>query len=273
MDCAGPFPCLPPAARTLLVLRGPDAERFLNGQVTQDVRSCGEKALPACVTDAKGRLQFFVHIFRDADGAFCVEAPPECRDELLARIDRYLIADDVEITDESDRWRLTHILATEPPPGPLVREAIRLGPRGFDFWVRTGEAPALPLSPLPEDETEHLRIRHRLPAWDKELVPGILPPEAGLDRSAISYRKGCYIGQEVLSRIKSAGKLNRRLAALRVPPETREKDPLPGGEITSVSPLPEEDGSLLALGYLGKTAFDRAEIDLPGGRAAVLGFA
>ncbi len=268
-----PLPCLPPASRTLLVLRGPDAERFLNGQVTQDIRTCGEKALPACVTDAKGRLQFFVHIFRGADGAFYVEAPPGCRDELLARIDRYLIADDVEISDESDRWSLTHILATEPPPGPLVRAASRLGPPGFDLWTRAGEDPALPLSPLPEDDAEHLRIRHRLPAWDKELVPGLLPPEAGLDRSAISYRKGCYIGQEVLSRIKSAGRLNRRLAALRVPPETREKDPLSGGEITSVSPLPEEDGTRLALGYLGKAAFDLPEVDLPCGRATVLGFA
>ena len=56
--------CLPPSKRSLLVFRGPDAVRYLNGQLTQDVRKLGDTALPSCVTDAKGRLQFYVHVFR-----------------------------------------------------------------------------------------------------------------------------------------------------------------------------------------------------------------
>src|SRR5690606_15370293 len=122
------------------------------------------------------------------------------------------------------------------------------------------------------DDAETLRIRHRVPAWGKELVPGILPPEAGLDRNAISYHKGCYIGQEVLSRIKSAGKVNRRLFALTVPAGTRPGDILPGGEVTSVSPEVEENGRHLALGYLGKAAFSLDQIALESrGYAEVLG--
>lgn len=262
-------------SRTLLAVRGSDAERYLNGQITQDVRDCGDRALPACVTDAKGKLQFFAHVFRGGDGALLIEAPAGCREELFARLDRYLIADDAEISDESDRWTLTHVLAETPPAGALVRSSGRLGPDGYDVWT-PADATFLPPAgnALADDDAEALRIRHRVPAWNKELVPGLLPPEAGLDRNAISYRKGCYIGQEVLSRIKSAGKLNRRLAALKVPGETRPGDPLPGGEVTSVSPALEEDGTRFALGYLGKTAFGLDETDVGGsGRAAILGFA
>jgi folate-binding protein YgfZ len=55
-----------------------------------------------------------------------------------------------------------------------------------------------------------------VPQWGTELLEGMLPPEAGLEREAISYQKGCYIGQEVISRIKTAGKVPRRLLALEL---------------------------------------------------------
>jgi len=86
----------------------------------------------------------------------------------------------------------------------------------------------------------------------------MLPPDAGLDATAISYLKGCYIGQEVLSRIKSAGRSNRRLAGFEVPPTSLVGDRMMLGDIevgslTSVSPLASESTS--ALGYLGKKGF------------------
>lgn len=258
--------------RTVLAIRGEDAERFLNGQITQDVRDCGDRALPACVTDAKGKLQFFIHVFRGHDGALMIEATADCRDGLLARLDRYLISDDAAISDESDQWILTHFLSDTPPSGPLVRASRRLGVPGYDVWTVANNHQDPPGVPLSDDDAESLRIRHRFPAWGKELVPGILPPEAGLDREAISYHKGCYIGQEVLSRIKSAGKVNRRLFALSLPAGARAGEPLPGGEITSLSPEAGEDGRHLALGYIGKTAFGLDRIDLEsGGYAEVLG--
>ncbi len=61
------------------------------------------------------------------------------------------------------------------------------------------------------DLTEFERIGRGIPKWGAEITEGMLPPEAGLDATDISYSKGCYIGQEVISRIKSAGKVNRRL--------------------------------------------------------------
>jgi folate-binding protein YgfZ len=270
---------LAPEPRCLLAFRGPDAERYLNGQLTQDVRDLGETALPACVTDAKGRLQAFVRVFRGADGTPWVEGPAEQREELEARLGRYLIADDAEIHDISDDWQLVHVVDTLDAPavdGGFVRHARRIGMDGFDLWLPAGSLPELEI--ITEGEAETRRIQARLPKWGAELTPGMLPPEAGLDKTSICYHKGCYIGQEVLSRLKTAGKLNRRLAALLVEPKTETGSALEfegkaAGKLTSIAPWPNESGLHAALGYVEKTAFEAGELSIPGhGNARVLGF-
>ncbi|HEY1123214.1 MAG TPA: hypothetical protein VGE67_16490 [Haloferula sp.] len=273
------FRSLAPETRCLLAFRGPDAERYLNGQVSQDVRDLGETALPACVTDAKGKLQAFVRVFRGADGSPWVEGPIEQREELEARLGRYLIADDAEIHDISDEWQLAHVVDSLDAPafeGAFVRHARRIGMEGFDLWLPAGSS--LDLEIVTEGEAETRRIQARLPKWGAELFPGILPPEAGLDKTSICYHKGCYIGQEVLSRLKTVGKVNRRLAALLVEPETEsgstlELDGKPAGKLTSIAPWPNESGLHAALGYLEKSAFEAGELSIPGhGTARVLGF-
>ena len=90
-------------APALLEFRGPDAVRFLNGQLTQDVRRVagGKTALPSCVTDAKGRLQFRVWITESPEGNLWVEGPAGSAEALEARLTRYIIADDVEADDLS----------------------------------------------------------------------------------------------------------------------------------------------------------------------------
>lgn len=203
----------------VLEFSGPDAVRFLNGQVTQDVRLVAgtRKVLPSCVTDAKGKLQFRVWLAGgDSDSSvlvFCREAEKE---ELELRLTKYLIADDVEVRDLSGK--------------------VSIG--DFDF----------PNAELDEAE----RIEKGIPRWGAELKAGMLPPEAGLDATDINYSKGCYIGQEVISRIKSAGKVNRRLVKLAFDGEGRLGPITDGegkerGEVTSVS------GSL-GLGFLKRGA-------------------
>ncbi len=154
-------------------LRGPDAERYLNGQVSNDVRLTEDgRMIEACLLDAKGKLQFFVQIHREGDD-FIVQGPIEVAEELYARLDKYLIADDVELLDES-----------------MDDEAFLTVPN------------------------ETRRILEGLPKWPNEIHPGMLPPEAGLEERSISYTKGCYTGQEVISRMKRAGKTNRHLVKL-----------------------------------------------------------
>jgi folate-binding protein YgfZ len=194
-----------------LEFSGPDAVRFLNGQVTQDVRKVigTGLVLPSCVTDAKGKLQFRVWIAEGCGGVLviCREGMAE---DLEARLTRYLIADDVEVRNVSDKFRIG------------------------DFDI--------------PDMDEAERIEKGIPKWGAELKEGMLPPEAGLDTTDISYNKGCYIGQEVISRIKSAGKVNRRLTKFVFDGEGKigeitNTDGKVCGEVTSVS-------GNLGLGYL-----------------------
>lgn len=249
---------------TVLEFRGPDAVRFLNGQLTQDVRRVagGKISLPSCVTDAKGRLQFRVTVTETADGALWIAGPAGRAEDLEARLTRYLIADDVEVGDLSGQYALHHFtgLTQEPPPGVVARESDRFGVAGTDWWIPVGQTIEFPdgVELLEGDALEALRIGSGVPAWGMELLEGMLPPEALLEETDISYHKGCYIGQEVISRIKSAGKVNRRLtrfvfgADVPVVPGPLENA---AGEVTSVSPL-VADGVRHALGYVKRGAAD-----------------
>lgn len=261
--------CLPSEERCLLAFRGPDAVRYLNGQLTQDTRNLADTALPACVTDAKGKLQAFVYVFRGNEDSIWIDAPSEQAEELETRLTRYLIADDVEVEDLTGQWKLIHVIdasqAPTVPDGALVRNASRAGCDGYDVWLPAGTS--FETASLTGEEAETRRITTRTPAWGRELIPGMLPPEAGLDQNAISYHKGCYIGQEVLSRIKSSGRLNRKLAAFLVGPEAAIGDTFAGekrstGSLTSIAPQANEDGLFPALGFLDKSAFEKADLML-----------
>ena len=255
-------------APALLEFRGPDAVRFLNGQLTQDVRlvAGGKNSLPSCVTDAKGRLQFRVWITGTGDGALWVEGRPEFAEELEARLTRYLIADDVEVVQLTGKWSLVHFTGTPSsvPAGVLARECARYGTAGTDWWIPPDIGIGYPedFQLLEGDALETFRVANGIPAWGRELTEGMLPPEAGLDATDISYQKGCYIGQEIISRIKFAGKLNRRLVRMaleeRILPENVrlvDENGNPAGELTSVSPLPI-DGMWQALGYVKRGSED-----------------
>lgn len=268
IDCGAP---------ALLEFRGPDAVRFLNGQLTQDVRllAGGKISLPSCVTDAKGRLQFRVWLTEKGEGALWVEGPADRAEELEARLTRYLIADDVEVSNLTGKWLLVHFTGGIPaaPECVLARANARFGVPGTDWWIPAGmETPELEqFAALSGDELEAFRIANGVPLWGRELTEGLLPPEAGLDATDISYRKGCYIGQEVISRIKSAGKLNKRLARMElegVSPEADarlvDEDGRDAGIITSVSPV-ESGGRRAALGYL-KRGVERVFLETPDGK-------
>jgi len=265
----------------LLEFRGPDAVRFLNGQLTQDVRrvAVGGISLPSCVTDARGKLQFRVTITALDETTLWVAGEAGTQEALEARLTRYLIADDVETADLTGRYTLTHFTGpmAEPPLGVIARESNRFGSVGSDWWIPTGQTIQFPETiPLLEGEAlEALRITRGIPAWGHELVEGMLPPEAALEETDISYHKGCYIGQEVISRIKSAGKVNKRIARMAIAAEAPVApgplyDPHGGvvGELTSVSPV-AVDGLYHALGYLKRGA-DVAMIQTAAGIKVVL---
>jgi folate-binding protein YgfZ len=213
--------------RVKLFLSGKDRVRYLNGQVTSNVTQLtAGQTQPACITSAKGKLCADVLLTALSD-ALVIDAEASLRESLRRRLERYIVADDVELQDATDEWRLLHFLpgCDESLDSTLVpalgkipfQRSRRLGRDGIDLFLRPEEAESLFPSftagraILDESLMETLRIEAGIPRWGRELGEDTLPPEAGLDRTHIDYHKGCYIGQEVISRLKSVGHVNRQL--------------------------------------------------------------
>ena len=110
---AGQASFLDISARAKFRITGTDRFRFLNGQITNDLRKVRETvAIEACVLKAKGKMD--AHIFVGAlDDAFLVDAAPNLRQKLPVRLERYVIADDVQIEDVTDQFSLFHILSED----------------------------------------------------------------------------------------------------------------------------------------------------------------
>ena len=209
--------------RVKLRVTGADAVRFLNGQFTNDLRKAtATSAIQASILNAKGKLSAHVFVSVDNDGAFLLDADSELREELPARLERYIIADDVQVEDVTDQLSILHFLGGRPGAETSARAVAseRFGSAGWDFW-----SARVPESELREPFAERFvfcddvcaetfRIERGIPRWGRELTNEIIPVEANLEASSIDYEKGCYIGQEVISRMKMSGQTNKRLCGL-----------------------------------------------------------
>jgi tRNA-modifying protein YgfZ len=211
------------SGRAKFRITGSDRLRFLNGQVTNDVRKATEStAIEACVLNAKGRMNG--HVFLSAaQDCFLADADPELREVLLARLERYVIADDVQIEDVTDQLSIFHVLSPTGPTagdGWRVVSARRFTESGWDVWINAAlhDVVARQLSSafrfFDVASAEVFRVEEGIPRWGRELTEEIIPIEANLEARAIDYEKGCYIGQEVISRIKMSGQTNKRLCGL-----------------------------------------------------------
>ena len=231
------------SARAKWLLRGEDRIRFLNGQVTQDIRKVrSDRALRACVTDVKGRVigDVQVRAVEEVQGLL-LDAEVELRETLGMRLERYIVADDVEIEDVTEAWGLMHVFGAaanaDRPLGAV--DSNRLRTSGYDLWLPGSGAGAATVG---AEEWEMLRVLRGIARYPNELSGGVFPPEAGLEEETMDYAKGCYIGQEVLSRIRSSGKMPRTLvkwSGLRSSVEAGVSLRLPGseasvGQVTSV---------------------------------------
>jgi folate-binding protein YgfZ len=203
-------------------ITGTDRFRFINGQITNDLRKVSETAaIEACVLNAKGKMD--AHVFvRALEECFLVDAHPILRQKLRARLERYIIADDVQIEDVTDQFSLFHVLSGESPNTDHGRifSVRRLAKPGWDTWsdATRHDATRQQLSSafafLDSAAAEVMRIEQGIPRWSCELTEEIIPIEANLEQGTIDYQKGCYIGQEVISRIKMSGQTNKKLCGL-----------------------------------------------------------
>jgi folate-binding protein YgfZ len=227
-------------------LHGPDAARYLNGQVTNDVTNFPEgHACYAAVCTAKGRMEGDLTIALHGD-EFFLDADAALRETLGPRLDKYLIADDCVLEDISDFWSLSHVFGATPPSAPNTGFVIvnaRFGVPGHDVWIAESGA-AVKGDTVEAAVLETLRLEHGIPRWGAELTTNTLPPEAGPPMlAAISYTKGCYVGQETIARLKSVGHVNRTLVLLK---SESEKIPAPGTKLTQGE---KEVGAVTSSGF------------------------
>ncbi|MEO6848341.1 MAG: hypothetical protein ABI443_11785 [Chthoniobacterales bacterium] len=235
--------------RSIFRLEGGDRLRYLNGQVSNDVSKASAGALiPACVLTAKGKLCGVIGIHATSD-ALILDVDSALRETLQARLERYIIADDVSLTDESDQTHLLHIIGGKMPSGITSR---RFGVEGSDFFLSSNELSRVTeklrgegIEEISPEVLEFHRVRNGIPSWGHELDENTLPQEALLEQEAVDFHKGCYVGQEVVSRIKSVGRVNRLLTGFQANTPLKQGMEIfsednrsrPVGKITSVSPV------------------------------------
>jgi folate-binding protein YgfZ len=244
-----------PGPRALLRLTGPDRLRFLNGQVTQDVKKLlPGHAVHSAIITSKGRLEADLHIAATSD-SLLIETDFILRESLCSRLEKFIVADDITLEDISTSFTLAHFPSLSSPPNDAPKDSLffqsdRFREPGLDLWIPSTSPYQPPSSPLPE--WEPLRIARGLPLWGIDVGPDTLPPEAGFESDAISSTKGCYIGQEVISRLRSVGHVNRHLCVLAssptaIPPLPLECTTPEGttlGKMTSTTSLPDSSAIL-----------------------------
>jgi tRNA-modifying protein YgfZ len=227
--------------RAKLRITGGDRVRFLNGQLTNELKDAKPgQTIYACVLTAKGKLCGDLFITASAE-AFLLDFHPALRESIPARLEKYAIADDVEFSEQTDEFCLFHTLTPDLPqtilPEGIVSRSHRFGQEGYDLLVPVALKNVVPQllkeEALSPEEVETFRIERGIPEWGRELNENVIPNEAGLDQIAVSYTKGCYVGQEVISRLKSLGHVNRKLCGIQL---------VAGSVLTSGNKLLDDSG-------------------------------
>ena len=230
-----------PAA--VLDVGGPDGVAFLQGQLTQDVRSLGAgETRPAAALTPKGKLLFLARVVGQPGGARLL-LPLSERESALAHLKKFVLIQKVEIADRSDeflRFALYGPRAADLDAGDGVTRLPGEGEIAAEILVPAGKREDLESAldragsvALTEKSAEILRVEAGRPRFGQDADSSNLADEVGL-APAISTTKGCYVGQEVVARMRTYGRVNRRLVGFRFPAGILE----PG----SILRLPEEAG-------------------------------
>src|ERR1039457_1233317 len=208
-ESAAVFPYLPAC---LLRASGSDAATFLQGQFTNDLsRLEPGRSVYGLWLDRKGRGVADSHVVCAQDGAgFWIVSISSPAPVVARRLGDYIVADDVVIEDATAAWRGLSLIGEGTGSwlgggarggGCFPGGRVSGGDRGRGFWGRAG--------------VERMRIAWGIPSVPADIGPADLPNEGGLDAQAISYSKGCYLGQEVMARLKSMGRVRRTLVRVK----------------------------------------------------------
>ncbi|CAN5668747.1 glycine cleavage T C-terminal barrel domain-containing protein [soil metagenome] len=298
-----------------LRITGDDRVRWLNGMVTNSIQELTPgQGNYSFILSAQGRIQGDAFIFvepdatdADASGALLLETSAAQLPVLSTLLDRFIIMDDVELADISAARAGLLIAGPEAaalleslglPCGDLAPLRLKtaqwksnevnilqahspLGPR-FELWADPGTIAELTEAlqqagaiRVTSPALEALRILEGTPRYNTDIRDRELPQETAQHR-ALHFSKGCYLGQEIVERIRSRGQVHRTFTGFRlegaIPPAGTllEVDGKQIGELTSVAVIPLPTGPIqLALGYVRREALERnLVLTYPGGTAA-----
>jgi folate-binding protein YgfZ len=242
-----------------LCLVGADAQKFLNGQVTNNVKELkpGQGCYAALVT-AKGKMESDLNIYR-LDSEMLLDFEPGYSERVRQRLEKFIIAEDAQVIDAAPAYGLLSLqgpeaaaILTRWSPGlaaPTETMAVvktseetylaqqsRAAAPGYDLFI-----PIVAMQRVAAqfvdlgarwcgwEALEIARVEAGVPRFGADMDESNLAPEA-LGPRAISYAKGCYIGQEVIARIRSRGHVTKSLCALRLEASAGEK-PSKGGKV------------------------------------------
>jgi len=272
--------------RGVLVVRGPDRVTWLNGVVTCDAATVAPgRAAFGLLLNKQGKIQTDFWLLAGEDTLFLAVAPGTV-ESTRSELDRMLIMEDAELDDRSEA--LAPVLVVGPRAAELAAAAQARGGTAWGALALPGASAAVAVVErarladwsaaiaalgarvVQGDAWHGLRLDFGLGEFGTDYGPSDNPHEAGLDRAAVSWSKGCYLGQEVVFMQDARGKLKRRLVLLSVHggapgvgSELRTPEGEVVGELTSVAPAP--DGAV-ALGRVRAPHFE------PGSRLVVSGF-
>jgi folate-binding protein YgfZ len=286
--------------RSRICLVGNDRARFLHGQVTNDVKklSVGEGCY-AAITTNKGKMESDLNIFNLPD-ELLLDFEPGLTVKISQRLEKFIVADDVQIVDAAAHYGLLSVqgpkaetvirsldLFPEIPAKPLGSVKIsdltlgeiylannsRLGTNGFDLFVPNNSFGAVADKLIAAAKQtggraigwtafETARIENGIPRFGADMDGTNIPLECGIEGRAVSYNKGCYIGQEVINRIHSVGHVTRELRGLRLADDLKMLPERGGrlfingkenGFVTSAVQSPTLNANI-ALGYVRREA-------------------
>jgi len=239
------------AGRALIVVRGAEAADYLQGQLTNDVEALGPgEGCYAALLDRKGHMQGDMAVLRRSDDEFLIATEEVARPAVARHLDMYKIGRDAEVEDITENHTAISVIGPAAIPAlgiaPLSPEHanreeeiggvtcvvaatdvgvdLYFGSKSRDSVVEAlGEAG---IEPVTEDAAEILRVETGRPRFGAEMSTQTIPQEAGINERAVSFTKGCYIGQETVARLHYKGKPNRHLRGLRLAAPAGAGDPV-----------------------------------------------
>src|SRR3989338_6997611 len=299
--------------RVHLPASGPDAKAFLHRMLSNDVaRLAPGQGCYATLLSVQGHMLADLYALQ-MDDHLLLETDVSAAARMREWLEKYIIADDVTVEDRSQQMAALGVEG--PQAAKLLAAAGASALPGAELnhaWVKLGDAPvliarvsetgeegfrlifvveyaqniwdalaaaraAVPWKPVGHAAWNILRTEAGVPWYGVDMDERTLPPEAALEARAISYTKGCYVGQEIIERIRSRGHVNRRLAGFHVsgPLPAAGAKLLRGGQEVGVLTTAVESptlGRAIALGYLRRehlAAGTTLEVEGAGGAEVV----